>query len=579
MKESNQRRVLIRILKYLSSYRKSVIIVISIMTISSIISVILPFLAKDVIDNKIPLGKINAVLSVILIYIILALILSLLSIIRVRIMSRVSNKVVLKIRDEVFKHLQTLDLHYFNSHPTGNILSRIIGDISSLKQLVTQLVSTLIPQTMFLISLIIAMVVLNPVLAFGSLLSLPIVLIGTFIIMRVNFKRWYDYRKKQSELAGFSHEAFAGIKVIQSLACEEAEKKSFEKINDDILSSWIRCVRFGDTLGIIIDLSIGIGFLFLFLFAIYIDHSTVGELIAFSTYIMLFWQPIKALAQMFNQVSNNLSGASRVFEILDEKSYILDSPQAIELPKIKGEVEFKNVSFSYPDDKESLIIENINFTVKAGERIALVGPTGAGKTTIINLLSRFYDPIKGSILVDGYDIKELSTASLRKQLGIMTQDSFLFSGTIKENLTYGCENVSDEAIVNACKVIGCHNFISKLQSGYDTLISSLTLSMGQKQLLALARTLIKDPRILILDEATSNIDTQTELLVQNGISKLMSGRTCFIVAHRLSTIKNSDRIFVLDDNKIIEEGSHEELIKLNGFYTMLYNSQFEGGIN
>lgn len=579
MKESNQRRVLIRILKYLSSYKKSVIIVISIMTISSIISVVLPFLAKDVIDNKIPLGKINAVLSVILIYIILALILSLLSIIRVRIMSRVSNKVVLKIRDEVFKHLQTLDLHYFNSHPTGNILSRIIGDISSLKQLVTQLVSTLIPQTMFLISLIIAMVVLNPVLAFGSLLSLPIVLIGTFIIMRVNFKRWYDYRKKQSELAGFSHEAFAGIKVIQSLACEEAEKKSFEKINDDILSSWIRCVRFGDTLGIIIDLSIGIGFLFLYLFAIYIDHSTVGELIAFSTYIMLFWQPIKALAQMFNQVSNNLSGASRVFEILDEKSYILDSPQAIELPKIKGEVEFKNVSFSYPDDKESLIIEDINFTVKAGERIALVGPTGAGKTTIINLLSRFYDPIKGSILVDGYDIKELSTASLRKQLGIMTQDSFLFSGTIKENLTYGCENVSDDAIVNACKAIGCHNFISKLQSGYDTLISSLTLSMGQKQLLALARTLIKDPRILILDEATSNIDTQTELLVQNGISKLMNGRTCFIVAHRLSTIKNSDRIFVLDDNKIIEEGSHEELIKLNGFYTMLYNSQFEGGIN
>lgn len=579
MKESNQRRVLIRILKYLSSYRKSVIIVISIMTVSSIISVILPFLAKDVIDNKIPLGKINAVLSVILIYIILALILSLLSIIRVRIMSRVSNKVVLKIRDEVFKHLQTLDLHYFNSHPTGNILSRIIGDISSLKQLVTQLVSTLIPQTMFLISLIIAMVVLNPVLAFGSLLSLPIVLIGTFIIMRVNFKRWYDYRKKQSELAGFSHEAFAGIKVIQSLACEEAEKKSFEKINDDILSSWIRCVRFGDTLGIIIDLSIGIGFLFLYLFAIYIDHSTVGELIAFSTYIMLFWQPIKALAQMFNQVSNNLSGASRVFEILDEKSYILDSPQAIELPKIKGEVEFKNVSFSYPDDKESLIIEDINFTVKAGERIALVGPTGAGKTTIINLLSRFYDPIKGSILVDGYNIKELSTASLRKQLGIMTQDSFLFSGTIKENITYGCENVSDDAIVNACKAIGCHNFISKLQSGYDTLISSLTLSMGQKQLLALARTLIKDPRILILDEATSNIDTQTELLVQNGISKLMSGRTCFIVAHRLSTIKNSDRIFVLDDNKIIEEGSHEKLIKLNGFYTMLYNSQFEGGIN
>ena len=576
MKESNQRRVLIRILKYLSCYKKSIIIVISIMTISSIISVILPFLAKDVIDNKIPLGKINAVLSVILIYIILALILSLLSIIRVRIMSRVSNKVVLKIRDEVFKHLQTLDLHYFNSHPTGNILSRIIGDISSLKQLVTQLVSTLIPQTMFLISLIIAMVVLNPVLAFGSLLSLPIVLIGTFIIMRVNFKRWYDYRKKQSELAGFSHEAFAGIKVIQSLACEEAEKKSFEKINDDILSSWIRCVRFGDTLGIIIDLSIGVGFLFLYLFAIYIDHSTVGELIAFSTYIMLFWQPIKALAQMFNQVSNNLSGASRVFEILDEKEEIPDSKDAVVMTDCEGNVQFDHVKFGYTEN--NTLIHDMNIDVKKGHTIAIVGPTGAGKTTLINLLMRFYEVDDGRILIDGIDIRDMTRESLRNTFGMVLQDTWSFKGTIKENIAYGRMGATDEEIIEAAKAAHADHFIRTLEHGYDTELNeeASNISQGQKQLLTIARAILADPKILILDEATSSVDTRTEVAIQKAMDKLMHGRTSFVIAHRLSTIKDADLILVMNHGNVIEQGTHKELLAQKGFYADLYNSQFAG---
>ena len=575
--KNGQKETLFRLLRYLITYKYSVIGVIFIMTIASIILVILPFLAENIIDIQLPKGNIEAVFYVIAIYIFLVFVWWILSILRVRIMSRISNKVVLQIRDEVFKHLQKLGLYYFDSRPTGKILSRIIGDISSLKQLLTQLVTILIPNTFFLLSLIVAMVILNPVLAFAALLSLPIVFIGTFKVMRVNFPRWYEYRNKQSEIAGFSHEAFAGIKIIQSLTCEESEKKDFERINDDIVSSWINCVRVGDTIGIIIDLSMGIGYLFLYLFAIYvlkIDQSSVGELIAFSTYIILFWQPVRSLSQMYNQLSNNLSGASRVFEILDEKPNMVESNNTLELPKIKGSVEFKSVSFAYPDDRDKLIIENINFKVSPGEKIALVGPTGAGKTTIINLLSRFYDPIGGQVLIDGFNIQNVSLSSLRKQIGLMTQDSFLFTGTIKDNLVYGCDEVIDEKIITSCKAIGCHDFISAFPNGYNSLIENLNLSQGQKQLIALARTLISDPKILILDEATSNIDTNTEIMVQQGIATLMKDRTCFIVAHRLSTIKNSDRIFVIDNKSIVEDGSHDELLKKDGYYASLYNSQF-----
>ncbi len=571
-----QKKTLFRLLKYLTKYRLSVFLVILIMSIASLILVILPFIAENIIDVQIVNKNINGVLRLSIIYIILVLVWWALSIIRVRIMSKVSNKAILEIRDEVFKHLQTLDLYYFDSRPTGGILSRLIGDISSLKQLLTQLVTILVPNTFFLLSLIVAMLILNPILALGSLISLPIVFIGTFYIMSINYPRWYEYRHKQSEIAGFSHEAFQGIKVIQSLSAEGKEKQAFECINNEIVKLWIKCVRFGDSVGIIIDLSRGIGYLFLYLFAIYllkIDQSSVGELIAFSTYITLFWSPVRTLSQMYNQLSNNLSGASRVFEILDEESSIIEKENIKDLPEVEGNVTFSNVSFSYPDEKDKLILKDVSFTVKKGEKIALVGPTGAGKTTIINLISRFYDPISGSVLIDGYDIKDYSVSSLRRYVGVMTQESFLFTGTILDNLRYGAEDASLERCKEACRLIGCDDFISRF--GYDAKINELTLSIGQKQLIALARTLIRDPKILILDEATSSIDTNTEIKVQKGIQTLMKGRTCFVVAHRLSTIRNSDRIFVIDDGGIVEEGNHDELLIKDGYYATLYRAQFE----
>ncbi|MGN0907604.1 MAG: ABC transporter ATP-binding protein, partial [Bullifex sp.] len=574
--EKSRKETLLRLIKYMASYRKSTVIVIFLMMICSVIVVVLPFLAADAVDVRVPEGDFKGLLFITALYIALSLLWWILVRIRVRIMSRVSNSVVLQIRDEAFSHLQELGLYYFDSRPTGKILSRLIGDISSMKQLLNQLVTVLIPNTFFLLAIIFAMFVLNPVLALGAVSSLPVVGIGTFLIMKKNYPVWYDYRQKQSNLAGFVHEAAAGMKVIQSFSAEDEVRKEFRTINDDIRHHWIKAVRLGDTIGIVIDVSIGVGYLMMFLSAVYVlrtDASRVGEIIAFMTYLSLFWQPVRTLSNMYNQLTNNLSGASRVFEILDEESTLKECASAEELPPVKGEVTFDHVSFAYPDEPEKMVLEDVSFTSHPGEKIALVGPTGAGKTTVINLISRFYDPVKGRVLIDGHDISHVTFSSLRKSVGVMTQESFLFSGSIRDNILYGNENATDEEMIRACTLVGAHDFIMRLKDGYDTDTGILTLSQGQRQLVALARTLLSDPAILILDEATSNVDTHTELMVQHGIGVLMEGRTTFVVAHRLSTIRNSDRIFVVQAGGIAEEGSHVELIAKDGLYAALVKAQ------
>ena len=574
--EKSRKQTLLRLIKYMASYRKSTVIVIFLMMICSVIVVVLPFLAADAVDVRVPAGDLEGLLILTALYIALSLLWWILVRIRVRIMSRVSNSVVLQIRDEAFSHLQELGLYYFDSRPTGKILSRLIGDISSMKQLLNQLVTVLIPNTFFLLAIIFAMFVLNPVLALGAVSSLPVVGIGTFLIMKKNYPVWYDYRQKQSNLAGFVHEAAAGMKVIQSFSAEDEVKKEFCAINDDIRHHWIKAVRFGDTIGIVIDVSIGVGYFMMFLLAIYVlrtDASGVGEIIAFMTYLSLFWQPVRTLSNMYNQLTNNLSGASRVFEILDEESTLRECADAEELPPAKGEVTFDHVSFAYPDEPDKMVLEDVSFTSRPGEKIALVGPTGAGKTTVINLISRFYDPVKGRVLIDGHDISHVTFSSLRKSVGVMTQESFLFSGSIRDNILYGNENATEEEMIRACTLVGAHEFIMRLKDGYDTDTGKLTLSQGQRQLVALARTLLSDPAILILDEATANVDTHTELVVQHGISVLMEGRTTFVVAHRLSTIRNSDRIFVVQAKGIAEEGSHDELIARGGLYASLVRAQ------
>ena len=302
-------------------------------------------------------------------------------------------------------------------------------------------------------------------------------------------------------------------------------------------------------------------------------EESLGEILAYIGYMGLFWQPIRSLASMYNQMTNNFSAAARVFELMDEKSNIKESSDAIDLKADFGRVTFDDVSFAYPDEPDRLIIKDISFDIEVGKRIALVGPTGAGKTTIINLIARFYDTVEGRVLIDGFDVRDVSIRSLRDVVTVMPQDSVLFTGTIRDNLKYG-KDVSDEDMRKACRRLGIEKLIESLESGYDTEIKNTTLSQGQKQLIALARTLIAEPKILILDEATSSVDTRTELLVQEGLKVLMENRTTFVVAHRLSTIKNSDEIFVINNQGIVERGNHKELMALGGEYKALYDAQF-----
>ena len=406
-------------------------------------------------------------------------------------------------------------------------------------------------------------------------------IIGVFIVQSISHKRWQSFRKKSSNLNAFVHEDLSGIRVIQSFSAEEETDRTFHQLVDEHRNSFVSACRVADMFGPIVDLCWGIGTMVLFLVGVRMmgrGTVSVGTLIAFGTYISMFWNPIMNLSNFYNQLITNVAGAERIFEILDTEPDITDAAEVEELPDIQGAVTFDHVSFTYDEgtEAETKVLEDVSFSIQPGETIALVGPTGAGKTTIVNLVSRFYDIQKGTIRVDGYDLTKVSIESLRQQMGVMTQDNFLFSGTIKDNIRYGKLDATDEEIIAAAKAVNAHDFIIKLEKGYDTVLKErgAGLSIGQRQLLAFARTMVSMPKILILDEATSSIDTQTELLVQQGIETLLAGRTSFVIAHRLSTIQKADRIFFIDKGGIVEQGSPAELMEKKGQYYQLYMAQF-----
>ncbi|MDE5597393.1 MAG: ABC transporter ATP-binding protein/permease, partial [Lachnospiraceae bacterium] len=389
--------------------------------------------------------------------------------------------------------------------------------------------------------------------------------------------RWQTFRKKSANLNAFVHEDMAGIRIIQSFNAQEETRESFDNLVGEHRGAFLDAVRISDAFGSVIDFSWGLGCILLYFTGIVIlgvDKVTLGTFIAFSSYLNMFWHPIQNISNFYNQLVTNIAGAERIFEILDTPPAIADADGVEEMPEITGEVTFEHVTFSY--DEQVKVLDDVNFKIKPGETIALVGPTGAGKSTIVNLISRFYDVQQGIVRIDGKDVKKVSIESLRKQMGIMTQDNFLFSGTIKENIRYGKLDATDEEIIAAAKAVNAHDFIMKLDKGYDTELSERGggLSIGQKQLLAFARTMVSMPKILVLDEATSSIDTKTELLVQSGIEHLLQGRTSFVIAHRLSTIQRADRIFVIDDGRIVEEGNAQELLQKKGAYYQLYMAQF-----
>ena len=575
--ERSKIQTLKRLFSYLLAYKWQLVLVLFIMGYGVLISLVNPLIYESAIDNYIAVGNLSGLYRLLVLALILNLMLVIVIKLRMYIMAKVCNNILLTIRQELYTHIQKLDFQFFDSRPTGKILSRIIGDINSLKDVLSNCVTTLIPDGFTVIAVVAIMIYKNPKLALACMLPIPVMAGLTVWIEVKAHPRWQSFRKKAANLNAFIHEDMAGIRIIQSFHAQKETRDTFDILIGEHRGAFMDAVRISDAFGSVIDFFWGLGCIFLYFSGIVIlgvEEVSVGTFIAFGAYLTMFWQPIHNISNFYNQLVTNIAGAERIFEIMDTPPAIADGKEVEEMPEIIGEVTFEHVSFSY--DEQTKVLDDVSFRIKPGETIALVGPTGAGKTTIVNLISRFYDVQQGKVSVDGKEVKKVSIESLRRQMGIMTQDNFLFSGTIKDNIRYGKLDATDEEIIAAAKAVGAHDFIMKLDKGYDTELTERGggLSIGQKQLLAFARTMVSMPKILILDEATSSIDTKTELLVQSGIEHLLQGRTSFVIAHRLSTIQKADRIFVIDDGRIVEEGNAKELLEKKGLYYQLYMAQF-----
>ncbi len=578
-KEVSKKETIFRLFGYLLAYRRELVLVLLIMAGTLAISMITPLLMERAVNVHVANKDVTGLLTIGAVSLGMFFLYLAGTKARMAVMASVSNRVLVTIRQQLYEHIQTLSFHFFDTRPTGKILARIIGDVNSLKDVLADSVTQLVPDLLTVLCVAVIMVIKNYRLAMAALIAVPLLAAGMFFIETTAHKLWQVFRKKNSNLNAYVHEDLSGIRVIQSFAAEKETRKVFFELADEQRKAFVDAVVVADGFGPVVEITWGRGGFLLYFIGLRIigaENVGIGTFLAFSTYIAMFWSPIRNLANFYNKLTTNISAAERIFDILDTKADIRDRDGAGKLPQLKGEVEFSHVSFAYADEPEKMILKDVSFKVKPGETIALVGPTGAGKTTIVNLISRFYEAQEGEILLDGHEVSSVTLKSLRSQLGIMTQDNFLFSGTIRENIRYGRLNASDEEVIEAAKAVNAHEFIEKLENGYATEISErgARLSIGQRQLLAFARTMVSKPGILILDEATSSIDTHTERMVQEGIDALLKGRTSFVIAHRLSTIRKADRIFVIDQGKILEEGNHGELMKKKGAYYQLYQSQF-----
>lgn len=499
------------------------------------------------------------------------------AILRSKYMTIVGQEIIYDIRKDLFKHLQKLPFQYYDDRPHGKILTRVINYVNNVSDMLSNGIINFILEIFNVIIIAIFMMSRNIALSLVVMAGVPIFLLFTLLIKPAQRRAWQDVSNKSANLNAYLHESLDGAKITQAFTREEENAEIFDRLNKKSVKSWMKAQYTSNLVWYTVDnlQSIVIGSMYIVGLVFLGPAVQVGTLIAVAAYAWRFWQPILSLSNLYNSFINSIAYLERIFETLDEPITVDDVKGAVELPAIQGNVKFENVTFSYDGSRN--ILENLNLDIKAGESIALVGPTGAGKTTVVNLISRFYNINRGRLLIDGHDIAGVTLHSLRSQMGIMLQDSFIFSGTIMDNIKYGRLDATDEEAINACKTVCAHDFIMEMDKAYDTEVNERgsRLSQGQKQLIAFARTLLADPKILVLDEATSSIDAKTERLLQQGLQALLVGRTSFIIAHRLSTIKNCDRIMYVADKGIAESGSHDELIAKKGHYYQLYTAQIE----
>ena len=565
-----------RLIKYMKPYKNKIIISVTLMLISSFVSLLGPYLIKIALDDIIPSGNLVNLVILSVIYALSLILVSAFMRQRIITMGKVGQDILVDMRKDLFVNLQSLPFSYYDSRPHGKILVRVVNYINSLSDLLSNGFVNLIADTVTLIITVVFMFILDYKLALVSLLGLPLLMTVIMSIKKAQRRAHQKLSSKQSNMNAYVHESINGIKVTQSFSREEENMRIYKDVCKQYSDAWMDSVKLNFLVWPSIDIISVASVALIYLFGILIFDSSikVGVLVAFIGYVWRFWAPITNIGNFYNTIINAMAYLERIFETMDEKPLIHDKENATTLAPIEGHVEFKDVTFMYEEDNP--ILKNININIESGESIALVGPTGAGKSTIVSLISRFYDINEGQILIDGIDIRDVTLKSLRQQMGIMLQDSFIFSGTIMDNIRYGNLNATDEEVIAAAKVVRAHDFIMEFENGYYTEVNERgsRLSVGQRQLISFARALLADPRILILDEATSSIDTQTEILLQKGLDELLKGRTSFIIAHRLSTIKNSSRIMYIDNGSIVECGTHDELMSLRGHYYNLYQSQY-----
>lgn len=566
-----------RILSYLRPCVKQLAISVVLVLVGSLISLIGPLVTRSAVDDYIMVGDMTGLNILVLAWLGILCANWFVSYWRMYTMSWIGQTVVHSIRKELFDHLMKLSFDYYDKVPVGKTITRFTSDVDSLNELLTGGVVTLVSESAVLIGIMGIMLSLDTRLALLCFTVIPVLVYLTtgFRAKIVSAER--DERSKTSEMNAYLQENISGVRVVQAFCREGLNLKRFDKISRAVFDAAMRVVYLFSYFWPFVDMTAVVGTVVVLWYGgLQVAHGTLslGTLVAFIAYVGQFFGPIRNLSQIYRMVQRAMAGGERIFRLLDTEISIKDKPDAIELPPIKGAVEFKDVYFAYEGDDH--VIKGLNLSVRPGETIAIVGQTGAGKTSIINLLSRLYDVNAGSILVDGYDIRNVTLASLRRQVAVVLQEPFLFAGSIKDNLRYGRPEATDGEIYEVCRQLGIDDFIRKLPKGYDTEVGERgsKLSSGQRQLVSFARALLARPAILVLDEATASVDTYTERLIQEALRELLKGRTSFVIAHRLSTIQEANRIIVIDDGNVVEEGTHEQLIRARGRYYHLYMMQF-----
>ncbi|PQB94234.1 ABC transporter ATP-binding protein [Enterococcus faecalis] len=562
---------------YIKPYKKAVFKTLFVIILANLASMLGPYFTKIAIDQVIPQKNLSLLLILGAIFLFSLMIIGWCMRYRIYAITEIGQDILKDMRFSIFEHLQKLPFSYFDSRPHGKILIRVVNYINTLSDLLSNGLINLISDLFNVIITLIFMLFIDVKLTLYSLLLLPVLFVMVLFIQGKQRKAYQELSNKQSNLNAYIHESISGIKITQSFAREDENFQIFNEVSEEYRQSFMKAVRVQYLLWPAVQNISVITTCFIYFVGIrQLGMSvTTGTLIAFIGYINNFWNPVINIGNFYNSLITATAYLERIFETMDVVPEIQDAPHAIALPPIKGTVDFQHVYFRYEEGKN--ILTDVSFHIEPGQTIALVGPTGAGKTTIINLLSRFYDVNEGAVKIDGYDVRDVTLRSLRKQMGVMLQDTFIFSGTIIENIRYGNLAATEEEVIQAAKIVRAHDFIKDLKDGYETVVEERgsTLSAGQRQLISFARALLADPKILILDEATSSIDTKTEELLQEGLQQLLKGRTSFIIAHRLSTIKNSDKIFYIDGGRIVEEGSHDQLMAKHELYHHLYQSQYD----